>query len=114
MPVLLRLPGLRREIVPEALDAYLALQYVPGPRTALRGIEKLAPAQGGEIWLVDAINRLAQQEPVFACQYRNGRYYDCGNKLGYLQATVEYGLRHPQLGAGFRTYLDGFLAQPKG
>src|SRR5438270_627585 len=43
LKALLRLPGLSRELDPEALDAYLALQYVPGPRTALRGIEKLPP-----------------------------------------------------------------------
>jgi asparagine synthase (glutamine-hydrolysing) len=41
LKALLRLPGLRRELDPEALDAYLALQYVPGPRTALRGVEKV-------------------------------------------------------------------------
>ena len=35
-----------------------------------------------------------------------GTRYDCGSKLGYLRATVEYGLRHPELGEGFRAYLD--------
>ena len=66
----------------------------------------LAPAQGGEIWLVDAINQLARQEPVFACEYRNGHYYDCGNKLEWLKANIEFALRRPELAAGLREYLE--------
>jgi UTP--glucose-1-phosphate uridylyltransferase len=68
-------------------------------------LEKLAPAQGGEIWLVDAINQLAQQAPVFACEYRHGRYYDCGNKLEWLKANIEFALRRPELADGLREYL---------
>ena len=60
--------------------------------------------QGGEIWLADAINELARREPVFACEFV-GKRYDPGNKLGFLQATVEYALEHPQVGAEFRAYL---------
>ena len=42
-----------------------------------------------------------QREPVYAFEFE-GKRYDCGNKLGYLQATVEFGLKHPSLGARFR------------
>ncbi len=69
-------------------------------------LERLAPAQGGEIWLVDAINQLAQQEPVFACEYRNGRYYDCGNKLEWLKANIEFALRRPDMADALREYLE--------
>jgi len=74
-------------------------------------LEKLAPAQGGEIWLVDAINRLAQQEPVFACQYRNGRYYDCGNKLEWLKANIEFAFRRPEIADGLRDYLTQVIGK---
>ncbi|MQM40399.1 UTP--glucose-1-phosphate uridylyltransferase [wastewater metagenome] len=46
-----------------------------------------------------------RDEPVFAYEFRGTRY-DCGDKLGYLQATVEYALKHPELGAQFREYLE--------
>ena len=48
------------------------------------------------------------EEPVYAYRFE-GKRYDCGNKLGYLQATVEYGLKHEALGAPFRSYLENLL-----
>ena len=59
---------------------------------------------GGEIQLTDGIARLLQREPVYAHRF-SGRRFDCGNKLGYLQATVELSLAHPTLGKDFRAYL---------
>ena len=60
---------------------------------------------GDEIQLTDAIARLIADEPVHVLPFEGVRY-DCGSKLGYLKATVEYGLRHPELGDDFRTYLE--------
>lgn len=67
----------------------------------LKGIPRGA---GGEIQLTDAIEQLLQDEPVLAYQFA-GKRYDCGSKLGYLQATVEYALRHPELREEFAEYL---------
>ena len=61
---------------------------------------------GGEIQLTDGIAGLLRREKVFAYRY-DGVRYDCGSKEGFLQATVELALGHPQLGAGFREYLKG-------
>jgi UTP--glucose-1-phosphate uridylyltransferase len=61
---------------------------------------------GGEIQLTDAIARLMQREAVYAFQYQ-GKRYDCGSKEGFLEATVELALQHPQVGASFREYLKG-------
>lgn len=58
----------------------------------------------GEIQLTDGIQKLLHQEPVQAYQFQ-GRRYDCGSKLGYLQATVEFALRHPEIGKEFAAYL---------
>ena len=59
---------------------------------------------GGEIQLTDAIARLMEQEAVYAFQYE-GKRYDCGSKEGFLEATVELALEHPEVGESFRSYL---------
>src|ERR1700742_1518830 len=67
-------------------------------------LEKIGHGAGGEIQLTDGIAALMREEAVYAHRF-TGKRYDCGSKLGYLQATVEYGLAHPQLGKEFRNYL---------
>ena len=67
-------------------------------------LAKIGKGAGGEIQLTDGIARLMQREAVHAFEFE-GKRYDCGNKLGYLQATVEFGLKHPSLGGEFATYL---------
>jgi UTP--glucose-1-phosphate uridylyltransferase len=67
-------------------------------------LESTPRGAGGEIQLTDAIARLLESEPVLAYRF-HGRRYDCGSKLGYLQATVEYARKHPELGPGFEAYL---------
>jgi UTP--glucose-1-phosphate uridylyltransferase len=69
-------------------------------------LERIGQGAGGEIQLTDGISRLLQTEAVYAHRFE-GRRFDCGNKLGYLQATVELALIHPGLGAAFREYLQG-------
>ncbi len=59
---------------------------------------------GGEIQLTDGIARLMQHEAVYAFQYA-GKRYDCGSKEGFLEATVELALQHPDVGDSFRAYL---------
>jgi UTP--glucose-1-phosphate uridylyltransferase len=60
---------------------------------------------GGEIQLTDGIAGLMSEESVYAFQYA-GKRYDCGSKEGFLQATVELALQHPEVGAHFRNYLE--------
>ena len=62
------------------------------------------PGRGGEIQLTDAIAGLLARERVLAMQV-GGTRYDCGSKLGYLKASVEFGLRHPETGPGFGDFL---------
>jgi UTP--glucose-1-phosphate uridylyltransferase len=71
-------------------------------------LAKIGKGAGGEIQLTDGIARLMQREPVYSFEFE-GKRYDCGSKLGYLQATVEYGLKHPSLGAEFAQYLKEFV-----
>ncbi len=72
-------------------------------------LAKIGKGAGGEIQLTDGIARLMQREPVYAFEFE-GKRYDCGSKLGYLQATVEYALNHPRLGDEFAVYLKKFAA----
>ncbi len=67
-------------------------------------LKTIGRGAGGEIQLTDAIAAQLDDSPVYAFNFE-GKRYDCGNKLGYLEASVEYGLAHPELGAGFRDYL---------
>jgi len=68
-------------------------------------LEHTRRGAGGEIQLTDGIASLLADEPVHVLPF-TGIRYDCGSKLGYLRATVEYGLRHPELGESFRAYLQ--------
>ena len=72
-------------------------------------LRKIGRGAGGEIQLTDGIAALLDDEPVYAYRFK-GKRYDCGSKLGYLEATVEYGLKHPELGESFRKYLGGLVA----
>lgn len=69
-------------------------------------LERTGRGAGGEIQLTDAIADLLDSEPVYVLPF-SGTRYDCGSKIGYLRATVEYALRHPELGENFKAYLEG-------
>ena len=80
-------------------------RYVLSP--AIFGhLEKIGQGAGGEIQLTDGIAALMKEEAVYAYRF-SGKRSDCGSKLGYLQATVEFALGHPQLGKDFGKYLQG-------
>lgn len=68
-------------------------------------ISKLKPGAGGEYQLTDAIQSLLKLEAVYAYAYEGVRY-DCGSKLGFLKASVEFALKHPETGSDFRAYLQ--------
>ena len=80
-------------------------RYVLAP-SIFEHLEKIGQGAGGEIQLTDGIAALMREEAVYAYRFE-GKRYDCGSKLGYLQATVEYALGHPELGKEFRRYLHG-------
>jgi UTP--glucose-1-phosphate uridylyltransferase len=80
-------------------------RYVLSP-AIFEHLERIGQGAGGEIQLTDGIAALMREEAVYAYRFE-GKRYDCGSKLGYLQATVEYALGHPQLGRDFRKYLRG-------
>lgn len=76
-------------------------------------LETIERGAGGEIQLTDAIARLLLEEQVIAYQFQGTRY-DCGSKLGYLMATVEYALKHKELSEDFRKYLNARFSDAAG
>lgn len=71
-------------------------------------LENIGAGAGGEIQLTDAIAAMLDENDVYAYPFSGDRY-DCGNKLGYLQATVAYGLAHDEVGKSFEEYLRSKL-----
>ena len=102
-------PGVVSAIVekpqPENAPSTLAVvgRYILSP-TIFHHLAQMRPGAGGEIQLTDGIAAMMQEEKVLAYRFKCVRY-DCGSKLGYLQAMVEYGKKHPETGAAFAAYL---------
>lgn len=78
-------------------------RYILTPEI-FESIEAIAPGSGGEIQLTDALKHLLRSRPIYGFKFE-GKRYDAGDKLGFLQATVEFALRRHDLGPQFRTYL---------
>lgn len=76
------------------------------PPTIFPILEKTPPGKNQEIQLTDALRALAQSAPMHACVV-NGTRHDAGDKLGFLKATVAFGLKNPELGDRFARYLKG-------
>ena len=96
------------EVAPSTLG--VVGRYVLTPRIFhhLRHIERGA---GGELQLTDAIAALLKEQQVLAYEF-TGKRYDCGTKLGYLEATVEYALKHPEVSSEFLAYLEKRFCGP--
>ena len=106
-----RVTGIVEKPKPRDAPSNLAVvgRYLLTPRIFQR-LQKTRVGAGNEIQLTDGIASLMEEETVHALAF-NGVRYDCGTKLGYLQAVVEYGLRDAQVGEIFSDYL-GRLVQP--
>ncbi len=79
-------------------------RYILSPRI-FHHLAQVQAGAGGEIQLTDGIAALMREEKVLAYRFKGVRY-DCGSKLGYLQAMVAYGKKHPEVGAAFTAYLN--------
>ncbi|MEO5676821.1 MAG: UTP--glucose-1-phosphate uridylyltransferase GalU [Usitatibacter sp.] len=113
-PGLSRMSAIVEKPKPEDAPSTLGVvgRYILSPRI-FHFLENLRPGAGREIQLTDAIGRLLREEVVMAYEFE-GRRYDCGSKLGYLQATVNYALKHPELAGDFRAFLDSTVGGSAG
>jgi len=98
--------GIVEKPTPEAAPSTLAVagRYILTPGI-FKELENLPRGVGGEIQLTDGIANLLRREKVFAYRYKGARY-DCGSKLGFLQATVDLGAHHEEIGAEFSAWLE--------
>jgi UTP--glucose-1-phosphate uridylyltransferase len=100
-----RITGMVEKPKPDAAPSTLAVvgRYILGAEI-FDHLERVKPGAGGEIQLTDGIASLLNKQRALAYEFQGVRY-DCGSKLGYLQANVLYAMRHPEIGAGFREFL---------
>jgi UTP--glucose-1-phosphate uridylyltransferase len=76
------------------------------PPEIFAALRNLKPGKSGELWLVDAINILKEQGvPVYVVEIKDGKYYDTGNKIRYMETVVDMALKHPEINGKFREYL---------
>jgi len=76
------------------------------PPEIFGALKSLEPGKGGEIWLVDAINKLRDEGvPLYGVEIENGKYYDTGSKIEYMKTVVEFALQHPGINGEFKKFL---------
>ncbi|MBM3357028.1 MAG: UTP--glucose-1-phosphate uridylyltransferase GalU [Betaproteobacteria bacterium] len=100
-----RITGIVEKPDPRRAPSNLAVvgRYVLTP-AIFRHLRRVKPGAGGEIQLTDGIASLLREEEVLACEF-DGTRYDCGSKLGYLQANLAFAMKHPEVGPEFRNYM---------
>jgi len=102
---LMKVSAMVEKPAPEVAPSRMAVagRYILTP-AVFKHIRSQQPGVGGELQLTDGIASLMLEESVYAFEYQ-GKRYDCGSKEGFLEATVELALQHPEVGARFKTYL---------
>ena len=105
-PGLIKVSRMVEKPAPEVAPSRMGVagRYILTP-AVFEQIRHQSSGVGGEIQLTDGIAGLMKTESVYAFEY-SGKRYDCGSKEGFLQATVELALQHPEVGAQFKAYLD--------
>lgn len=97
----------KREEAPSDLGIVARYLFTP---EIFEALSETKPGALGEIQITDAIARLARKGRVYGCIFQ-GERFDAGDKLGYLQATIHYALKHPELGDRFRAWLKEFSSK---
>jgi len=98
---------------PEKAPSNLAIigRYILTP-DIFEALKRLKPGKGGEIQLTDGLKGLLKKRDIYGYLFK-GKRYDAGSKLGFLQATVELGLKHPELSREFKRYLQTVISDIK-
>src|SRR5216110_1194527 len=107
---LVRARGVVEKPEPAAAPSTLTIigRYIIQPEVFAH-LASAEPGSGGEIQLTDALARLIEDGQPFHGLRFSGKRFDCGDKLGFLEATVALGLQHPELGSGLRRILAAYL-----
>ena len=70
-----------------------------------QALKETEVGKGNELWLVDGINKLKRNHKLYACEVQGGKYYDTGNKLEYLKANIDFGLKREDINGEFKDYI---------
>jgi UTP--glucose-1-phosphate uridylyltransferase len=90
------------EKAPSNIATHGAYVFTP---SIFKYIDQLKPGKGGEVWLPEAVGNMLKNEPVLAVEIENGKYYDTGDKLGYLKTVVDFACDHPDFGVDIKRYI---------
>ncbi|MGC8776069.1 MAG: UTP--glucose-1-phosphate uridylyltransferase GalU [Minisyncoccia bacterium] len=98
---------------PEKAPSNLAVvgKYILIPEI-FNELKKIKPQHNQELRLTDALKKLLRKKPIYGFKF-NGKRYDCGSKIGYLKATVDFGLKHPEVKNDFKKYLKDLFKNKK-
>jgi UTP--glucose-1-phosphate uridylyltransferase len=109
-----KITGIVEKPKPELAPSQLAVigRYILDP-AIFACLETVTPDKGGEIQLTDGIELLLAKQSVQAIEF-TGKRYDCGSKIGYLQATIMYALRHPEVKDDLHCFLKNLIEQREG
>lgn len=94
------------EKAPSNLATHGGYVFSPGIMKHLKGLKA---GKDGELWLVDAVEKLMEEEHVYACEIENGSYYDTGSKLEYLKANIDFALQRDDLSDDLLQYLKKII-----
>ena len=109
-----RITGIVEKPKPQDAPSNLAVvgRYILSPEI-FGHLQRVKPGSGGEIQLTDGIAALLGEQRALAYEFQGVRY-DCGSKLGYLQANVLYAMQHPEIGEEFVKFLEGLQTEKTG
>ncbi|OGY25539.1 MAG: UTP--glucose-1-phosphate uridylyltransferase [Candidatus Woykebacteria bacterium RBG_16_43_9] len=99
------------DVAPSNLATHGAYVFTP---SIFEYLNNLKPGKGGELWLPEAVGEMIKRETVLAVEIKNGKYYDTGDKLGYLKAVIDFSLDHKEFGPQISKYLESKLKRSKG
>jgi UTP--glucose-1-phosphate uridylyltransferase len=107
-PRVWKITGLVEKPAPDKApsDLMIVVKYILTP-AIFSYLTKVKPAANGEIYITGAMDNYVKDGGRFYGYEVGGDYYDCGDKLGFMRAVVNFGLKHPEIGKGFKEYLQG-------
>lgn len=105
VPTVLKINNIVEKPQPKDAPSTLAVvgRYILTPKI-FECLENIKPGSGGEIQLTDGIAQLLKYETILSYRFE-GKRFDCGSKLGFMKANVEYALKHPEISQAFSEYL---------
>ena len=96
---------------PSNLATHGAYVFTPA---IFKYLDELKPGRGGELWLVEAVSSMLKNETILAAEIKNAKYYDTGDKLGYLKAVIDFAMLHPEFGEAVTDYVEKAVKKTKG